>query len=49
VDWTRGLRETVEWFTTRDLKSYWKNFESALLPHPRFRADEDEEDAREPM
>ena len=49
VDWTRGLRETVEWFTTRDLKAYWKNFESALLPHPRFRADEDEEDAREPM
>lgn len=48
VEWTQGLRETVEWFTTRDLKAYWKNFESALLPHPRFGGDEDaDDDARE--
>ena len=32
--WEDGLRETVRWYCTQDLTSYWSDFTSALKPHP---------------
>ncbi len=32
--WETGLRETVQWYTTQDLTSYWPEFSSALQAHP---------------
>ena len=32
--WEVGLKETVRWYTTVDLTSYWSNYMSALSPHP---------------
>ena len=34
VSWERGLRDTVHWYTTEDLRSYWGDFAMALTPHP---------------
>ena len=34
VTWEQGLRETVDWYKTEDLSSYWHDFEAALTPHP---------------
>ena len=32
--WQDGLKETILWYTTHDLKDYWKDYELALQPHP---------------
>jgi len=32
--WYAGLAETVAWYSTQDLESYWGSIESALVPHP---------------
>jgi dTDP-D-glucose 4,6-dehydratase len=32
--WDVGLRETVEWYATNDLESYWGDFSASLAPHP---------------
>ena len=32
--WDLGLAETVEWYSTQNLESYWGNITSALAPHP---------------
>ena len=32
--WEQGLNETVQWYCTEDLSSYWEHFTSALQPHP---------------
>ena len=32
--WQVGLTDTIDWYATQDLSSYWGNFESALHPHP---------------
>lgn len=32
--WDEGLAQTVQWYSTQDLYSYWGNFDSALIPHP---------------
>lgn len=32
--WDEGLRDTVQWYCTQDLSSYWADFKSALQPHP---------------
>ena len=34
MTWEQGLKETVQWYTTQNLMSYWNNFASALHPHP---------------
>jgi len=34
--WDAGLAETVEWYATQDLESYWGDFAQALEPHPVF-------------
>jgi len=34
MTWEQGLEETVQWYRTQDLMSYWKDFASALRPHP---------------
>jgi len=37
VSWEEGLRKTVEWYSTEDLRSFWSDFDSALSPHPGLR------------
>ena len=32
--WSEGLAETVQWYSTQNLESYWGNIASALEPHP---------------
>jgi len=32
--WNEGLAETVQWYSTQNLESYWGNLASALEPHP---------------
>ena len=32
--WYAGLAETVAWYSTQNLESYWGSIESALVPHP---------------
>jgi UDP-glucose 4,6-dehydratase len=32
--WKVGLEETVRWYTTKNLFSYWGEYESSLNPHP---------------
>ena len=34
VSWEEGLRKTVEWYSTEDLRSFWGDFAPALTPHP---------------
>ena len=34
--WDAGLAETVEWYATQDLESYWGDIAQALEPHPVF-------------
>jgi UDP-glucose 4,6-dehydratase len=34
VSWEQGLRDTVHWYATEDLSSYWSDFVTALKPHP---------------
>jgi dTDP-glucose 4,6-dehydratase len=34
VSWEEGLRRCKEWYTTRDLRAWWPNYEFALHPHP---------------
>tara|TARA_Y100001954_G_scaffold145690_1_gene155115 strand:+ start:670 stop:2493 length:1824 start_codon:yes stop_codon:yes gene_type:complete len=34
ITWEQGLKDTVQWYTSTDLKSYWSDFASALRPHP---------------
>lgn len=34
ISWENGLKDTVQWYITEDLASYWSEFASALLPHP---------------
>lgn len=34
TSWEEGLNETIIWYSTQDLYSYWPNFEAALQPHP---------------
>ena len=33
-EWSTGLHETVQWYLSQDLSSYWGNFDAALAPHP---------------
>ena len=34
IMWEQGLEETVQWYRTQDLMSYWNDFAFALQPHP---------------
>lgn len=34
ITWEQGLEDTVQWYRTQDLNSYWNDFKSALQPHP---------------
>ena len=34
MSWEQGLRDTVQWYATEDLSSYWSDFVTALKPHP---------------
>ena len=38
ISWEEGLSMTVKWYTTQDLSSYWREYESALRPHPTLHA-----------
>lgn len=33
TSWEKGLKETVNWYITQDVGSYWANYSSALVPH----------------
>lgn len=32
--WQLGLKETIDWYKTQNLGTYWKEYEMALRPHP---------------
>ena len=32
--WEQGLNETVQWYCTEDLSSYWEHYTTALQAHP---------------
>ncbi len=32
--WEQGLKETVQWYCTEDLSSYWEQYATALEAHP---------------
>lgn len=35
IPWEDGLRQTIEWYHNNVFgKSYWRNYEYALAPHP---------------
>ena len=36
--WEQGLAETVHWYTSQDLQTYWPDFHLALRPHPMVSA-----------
>lgn len=35
ISWERGLEETIRWYTTQDVSSYWPCYKTALVAHPR--------------
>lgn len=34
ISWEEGLEETVRWYTTQDISSYWPHYKTALVAHP---------------